>query len=121
MTVDDNAQVEGWPLCHGWMIDMDIARWSPPSPVCVSCVINDDTSHTSCYVSRKSWEFIALIFGYRLKSRIDSNGNSREVEVLRDPDGIEPVMVKRSEVHWYSDAAIIARLKHIPLFQKLQT
>ena len=125
MIVADNALVEGWPLCSGWEFDMGLVHISGRvvlgyrlfSPVCLSCVLGGDYA---CYVSRKSWELIVLILGYTLKSNTDSNGNSREVEVLRDSDGTEPVLVKRSEVEWISDAAVIEMVRDHPLFKKLK-
>ncbi len=117
---DDNALLEGWPLCEGWLVDMHCDGWPAGSAVCVGCCMNEDGMinegfDTPVYVSRKCWELIVSIFGYRLKSHTDSDGNHHRGEVLQDPDGIEPVMV--SEFLYY-DAELIERLEIIDSIRK---
>ena len=98
---------------------MDIAGWLPLSPVCASCVIGGNDN--PCYVSRKSWELIVLVFGYRLeRGHTDSDGNFHRGEVLRDPDGVEPVLFDHMRDKWIEDSAILERLRLRPLFEKLR-
>jgi len=117
---DDDARLEGWPLCEGWLVDMDCNGWPAGSAVCVGCCMNEDGIidegfDTPVYVSRKCWELIVRMFGYRLKGHTDSDGNHHRGEVLQDPDGIEPVMVSTFS---YYDAELIVRLEIIDSIRK---
>ena len=119
---EDNALLEGWPLCEGWLVDMNCNGWPAGSAVCVGCCMNEDgiikdrlNTSGGVFVSRKCWELIVSIFGYRLKSHTDSDGNHHRGEVLQDPDGIEPVMVSKFS---YYDAELIVRLEIIDSIRK---